>query len=169
MAILNPEHFFEQAERLLEPATVGAPRQVDLRRAISAAYYGLFHAVLAAAADHFVGATKRDTKQYALVYRSVDHRRLGEVASDLSRDLTKSKVEAYIPVSGFAQSTRLFFRAIVELQQRRNAADYDPLLRFRISDALQAVNTARTALKHFRDSRAAERDAFLALLLFRPR
>jgi hypothetical protein len=50
VAILNPDHLFEQANRLAVPFGPGSIRQVDVRRAISAAYYGLFHAVLTAAA-----------------------------------------------------------------------------------------------------------------------
>ena len=52
VAVLNPDHFFEQADTLMAPPA-GAPRQVDLRRAISNAYYGVFHAILAAAADEY--------------------------------------------------------------------------------------------------------------------
>jgi hypothetical protein len=63
---LDPEHLFEQALKLTDPA---ADRQADFRRAISAAYYGLFHAVLSAAADLFIGAGNRSTGRYELVYR----------------------------------------------------------------------------------------------------
>lgn len=49
VAILNPDHLFEQADRLAAPFGPGTIRQVDVRRAISAAYYGVFHAILAAA------------------------------------------------------------------------------------------------------------------------
>ena len=59
MAPLNPEHLFEQAEALVVPPEAGPPRQVDIRRSISAAYYGVSHAIAAAAADEFVGKTKR--------------------------------------------------------------------------------------------------------------
>src|SRR5918912_2888967 len=85
VAILSPDHLFEQAERLVEPPPAGPPRQVDIRRAISAAYYGVFHAVLAAAAHHFVGKTKRATSQYGLVYRSIEHKRLRELCEDLQK------------------------------------------------------------------------------------
>jgi hypothetical protein len=50
VTILNPDHLFDQADRLIV-STAGPPRQVDLRRAISAAYYGVFHIVATAVAD----------------------------------------------------------------------------------------------------------------------
>jgi hypothetical protein len=59
MAIFNSDHLFEQADKLIV-SQAGRPRQADIRRAISAAYYGLFHAIVAKAVDQFVGATNRD-------------------------------------------------------------------------------------------------------------
>jgi hypothetical protein len=70
VAVLNPNHLFEQANKLITIQT-GPPRQVDIRRAISAAYYATFHATITAAADQFIGVTNRDTSRYGLVYRSV--------------------------------------------------------------------------------------------------
>ncbi len=59
MTIPNPEHFFEQAEQLVSSSASRRPRQVDLRRAISNAYYAVFHATVRAAADHIVGRSAR--------------------------------------------------------------------------------------------------------------
>src|ERR1700751_1842071 len=90
VAILNPDHLFEQADKLISPPPAGPPRQVDIRRAISAAYYGVFHAVLAAAADQFVGVTKRSTSQYGLVYRSVDHLWLKKLCEEVKKPTLKA-------------------------------------------------------------------------------
>jgi hypothetical protein len=85
VTILNPDHLFEQADKLISPPPAGPPRQVDLRRAISSSYYGLFHACLVAAADEFVGVTQRATSRYALVYRSIDHKTLREVCNEAKK------------------------------------------------------------------------------------
>jgi hypothetical protein len=77
---MNPEHLFEQADKLIQAPAAGRPRQVDLRRGVSAAYYALFHAILAAAADLVVGTTNQSTVLYELVYRSIDHRALRDYA-----------------------------------------------------------------------------------------
>jgi hypothetical protein len=84
VTIPNAEHFFEQAERLIAPVRPGATRQVDLRRAISSAYYAVFHGVLAAAADEFVGRTKRAALEYSLAYRSIDHRTLSPRSAEVA-------------------------------------------------------------------------------------
>ena len=83
MAVLNPDHLLEQADGLIVPPGGGAPRQADLRRAISNAYYAVFHAVVTQAADELVGKTNRTTPRYALVYRSIDHSSLRKVCENV--------------------------------------------------------------------------------------
>jgi hypothetical protein len=169
LAILNPEHLFEQAEKLVIPPPAGPPRQVDIRRAVSAAYYGIFHAALAAAADQFVGITKRSTSQYGLVYRSIDHRRLRELCEDVRKAAPPAKYNAHTPAGGFGSDIAAFADALVELQERRHAADYDPMIRMKTSDALFAIKTAQAAVQRFGKASAAHRHAFLSLLVFPPR
>jgi hypothetical protein len=55
MANFDPEHLFEQADRLVIPLpSEQEPRETDLRRAVSIAYYGVFHFTMTAAVDMFV-------------------------------------------------------------------------------------------------------------------
>jgi hypothetical protein len=56
-----------------------------------------------------------------------------------------------------------------ELQGKRHAADYDPMIRMKTSDALFAIKTARAAVRRFSKASAARRHAFLSLLVFPPR
>lgn len=169
MAILSSEHLLDQAIRLIGPKTAGKRRQVDLRRAISAAYYGVFHATLTAAADEFVGVTKRATPQYALVYRSVDHRALRELCTEVKKPTLPPRYARHEPPKGFSAGIKAFAAALVELQEKRHAADYDPSARMKQSDALLAVATARSALRAFGSAGSRGRKAFLTLLLFPPR
>ena len=169
MAILDPEHLLEQAGRLVEPPPAGPPRQVDVRRAISAAYYAVFHATLAAAADQFVGVTKRATSQYALVYRSVDHKALRELSSEAHRAQLSDKYARHVPPGGFGPNIQAFAAAVLELQEKRHSADYDPSIRVKTSDAIVAIAAARSALNRFLGADLPRREAFLGLLLFRPR
>jgi hypothetical protein len=169
VAILNPHHLFEQADRLIAPQAPGPSRQVDLRRAISAAYYGIFHAILTAAADQFIGVTQRSTAQYRLVYRSIDHKALRLLCEDLKKQNLPAKYAAYAPGNGFGSNILAFSIAAVELQEKRHAADYDPSVRIRRSDAIVAVSAARAALARYRRASPQRRRAFLTLLLFPPR
>lgn len=168
MAVLNPDHLFEQAEKLIEPPPKGPPRQVDLRRAVSAAYYGTFHYMLTAAADEFVGITKRNTVRYALAYRSIDHRSLRELCEEAKKPQPRPKYQRYAP-NGFGPNIQAFANAFIDLQEKRHAADYDPAMRVKTSDARLAVQTARSAVGRFTTAAQASREAFLALLAFPPR
>jgi hypothetical protein len=62
-----------------------------------------------------------------------------------------------------------FATALIELQQKRLEADYNPLIRVTTSDAKIAVGNARAALTRWSHLNAEQRNAFLALLLFRLR
>ncbi len=169
MAILSPEHLFDQALRLIEPLAAGPPRQVDLRRAVSSAYYGVFHALLTEAADAFVGTIYRSTAQYALVYRSVDHRAARDLCQEAKKQTMAARYIRYIPDGGFDRNIQTFADAFIQLQEKRHAADYDPLIRLKRSDAILAIDTARAALLRLDDAVEEHRKAFLTLLLFPPR
>jgi len=169
VAILNPEHLFEQADKLVVSPPAGPPRQVDLRRAISGAYYGLFHSCLTAVADEFVGVTQRTTSRYALVYRSIDHKALRDLCDEVRKQTLKAKYGPYVPSGGFEANVQAYSTAVIELQQKRHMADYDPQPRFRASDARLAISTARTAVHRFEMANADHRKAFLTLLICAPR
>src|ERR1700693_2270452 len=110
VAILNPEHLFEQADRLI--ATAGRPRQADIRRAISAAYYGLFHAIITAAADQYVGATNQHMSRYGLVYRSVGHDWLRKLCEEAQKQAPSDKFKAHVPLTGFGADITAFAIAV---------------------------------------------------------
>jgi len=165
----NPEHLLQQAERLVQPQSAGPPRQADVRRAISGAYYAVFHALLAAAADEAVGVTKRGTAEYALAYRSINHAWVKTLCQAVASGSITGKVGALTPEGGFGTNVSATATAILALQERRLEADYDPLLRVKTADALLAVRTARSAIRRLAKAPASKRKRFLALLLFPPR
>jgi hypothetical protein len=169
LATLNPEHLFDQADALAARQKVGRPRQVDIRRSISASYYGLFHAVLTAAADLVIGQYNRSEPRYGLVYRSIDHKWLREFCRDVLRQTLPDRYRQYSPQAGFSADLKAFATAVVELQEKRHTADYDPMVQMEQSDAILLTRTARAALTKFQNAEADERAIFLTLLLFEPR
>lgn len=169
MAVLDPVHLFEQAETLVAAPQAGPPRQVNVRRAISTAYYGVFHFIMSAAADEYVGKTKRGTPAYTLAYRSIDHRALKELCEEVKKPTLKPRYQRFAPATGFGANLQAFASAFVELQEKRHAADYDPSIRVKTSDAQVAITTARSAVRRFTKASATRRRAFLTLLLFPPR
>jgi len=169
MPVLDPDQLLEQADRLVASTGGGTPRQVDLRRAISNAYYALFHAVTAEAADDLVGRTHRHTPRYQLVYRSVEHKSLLRLCEDIGKTTLPARYSDYEPPGGFGPDLQFFADAVVDLQEKRHLADYDPLFRVTKSDAILAVEKGRAALARFSAASRIPRRAFLCLVLFSPR
>jgi hypothetical protein len=164
VTILNPEHLFDQADDLTASPT---PRQADLKRAISSAYYGLFHAVLTRAADQIVGTGKRSTNLYELVYRSADHARLKAVCNQIANE--SSKIAPYMPSARFGTEIKDVARAIVDMQEKRHTADYNPLFRATRSGVKLSLREARAALQKFQTAPEADVEALSLLLFFKPR
>ena len=165
---IDPQHLLEQADKLVGSASQGRPRGVDLRRAISAAYYAIFHFTIAAAADSVVPASKRSAPQYTRIYRGIDHRSLRELCKAIS-GTNLGKYATHAPPTGFGPNIRDFATAVVDLLEKRHSADYDPQFRVTKSDALLTISTARAALSRFDLALASEKEVFLSLLLFPPR
>jgi hypothetical protein len=124
---------------------------------------------MAAAADQFVGATKRASGQYGLVYRSISHGAIRELCLDLQKQTLPRSLVRHAPPGGFGADLAAYSEVVVELQEKRLSADYDPLKRYRSSDAVTSVVTARNGLTRFKNATETEREAFLALLVFKPR
>lgn len=168
MALINPKHLFEQADGLVATQS-GRPRQADVRRAISAAYYGVFHAIITEGTNLFIGITNKNSKNYGLAYRSVDHAWLRDLCREVQKATLPNRFKPFEPKNGFGPNIQAFAIALVELQEKRHVADYDITATMRQSDAILAVKTARAALRRFGKASKARRNAFLGLLLFRPR
>jgi uncharacterized protein (UPF0332 family) len=134
------------------------PRQADLKRAVSTAYYALFHAMAKNIADTMVGVAKnkRSEKAWAQAYRGMQH---GDAKSacEAVRNLT------------FPQDLKDCADAFVDLQRARHDADYDPLHRITRAEALLDVQKADDAIKKLRSSKAKDRRAFAVQVLVRKR
>ena len=106
---MNAPDLIEAARRLTES---GAPQptQAGLRRAVSTAYYAMFHTLAAAAADLFIGSTRSSAWHRA--YRALEH---GRARSACRQGQTMRE---------FPTEIRYFADVFVELQVERQQADY---------------------------------------------
>lgn len=159
----DPEDLLRQADSLVGSI---APTQADLRRAISAAYYAVFHACLTASADMVCGTTSRSTAAYSLVYRSTDHARLRNLCDQLRK--ANPQGVAIIPAGGFGMIAD-FAGVTVNLFEQRIRADYDPSVDFTANEAKLAISEARQAIAWFRSCGEEQQKSFLTMLLFRQR
>jgi hypothetical protein len=145
------------AARKLAGTGARRPRQADLKRAVSTAYYALFHALAKDAADLLVGVGRnRPAHAWSQVYRSLQH---GDAkrACEAVRNL------------GFPQTIVACADAFVALQQQRHDADYDPDCRVLRADAMAAIDLAEKAIRGLRTTARVHRKTFSVHLLHRRR
>jgi hypothetical protein len=127
---------------LRSPGQRGRLNQVRIRRAISAAYYGVFHTLCALVADSLVGRVRvtRPNRAWAQAYRSLEHRK----AKDrLEKLLDRDRVGT---LHGFPPAIAGVAIAFKTLQEERHRADYDPDANFHWIEAVTLVRSALQAV-----------------------
>ena len=166
---MEPDHLFDQADALLATRRGGPLREVDKRRSVSAAYYGLFHHLARAAADLLVSIKARNSPRYVLVYRATDHRRLRALCNEVRRGAPSPASMPYVPAGGFDGDLRRVADIAVALQEARHFADYDPSWWISLDGAKNHLADARSAVDALGRADRGQRQMFLTLLLCAPR
>jgi hypothetical protein len=159
----SPDRLVESARKLVRREERGKPRQTDLRRAVSTAYYALFHELSSACANCLVvrKAQARTRRAWAQAYRALQHRRVKEVCTAGGN----GRVEKAFRKS--PDELQAFGQAFVDLQKKREEADYDPLApRLTISEVQDIIDQAEQTIKDFRAADLADKRAFCSFVVF---
>ena len=133
------------------------PSQVSLRRALSTAYYALFHALAQNGADELVGKTAalRESDAWQMAYRGVEHGR----ATSVFRNGPF--------MARFSPAIREFGRFFIEMQNSRQRADYNPRANFTKSFVLECISDAERMVARFRAANATDRRTLSSRILFK--
>lgn len=156
---MNWQHLFDAARMLAGAPGAGAlpvpgrPRQAMLRRAISTAYYAMFHALCQSNADTLVGdaAAGSNAELWTRTYRALDHRPARE------------RLFPYIAGGDLALSD--FAKIFGLLQGQRHDADYNPRRMFSRSQVIAMIDQAEAATQAFYDLPAPQRRTLAVHLL----
>ena len=159
---MDPHDLLSIAERLASGGLGirrGRPRQSELRRAVCAAYYALFHTLAACCADLFIGASPavRKGPAWERAYRALNH----GFAKDQFRN-TAQMSQLSRPLLDFALQ-------FVIMQSERERADYSPNSEFSRFQVLQSIVECRQKIEDFNAVKQLERRAFAAHALWRSR
>ena len=154
----------EQAE-LLSKKEPMRPKQASLRRAVSTAYYSLFHLLLEETS--VVVASGNLTVMQPLVARSLEHGVMKAIAKSFASGWgglpTKLKPRFTNPISA---DLILVVTTFVQLQQQRHEADYNVEERFLRADTTRLIKDAQAAFDAWkRIRRTNEARQFLLCLL----
>jgi hypothetical protein len=140
-----------------------------MRRAVSTAYYALFHKVLAAGASRFMGAGTEHSPGYSILYRSFAHGRIKTVCEALDVASLGRNLARQLGRNSVSADMREFASHFVSLQNARHTADYDPGAEFARSDVERLLDAAEIAIAAFDRCNPDEQADVLALMLSNPR
>ena len=145
-----------QIARELATRKGGSPHWVSRNRAISAAYYALFHALAELCARELVGAWK-PWPAFRHVYRSLDH-----AAARRTFEAARSR-------GGFSAGLIAIGDLFRLLQKERHAADYDPGYRVSRAEVLDRIERTVDVLQRLGELPLDERKLLAARLIGRTR
>jgi hypothetical protein len=135
------DDLLEQAEHLARRDPT-RPKQASLRRAISSAYYALFHLLIREATNAHVS----DARLRELVPRAFDHGEMKQAcrpfAAGALPDHLKAVTDATVP-----DDLRTVAEVFAQLQQSRHEADYNVAREFNRPDVLGYVARVRGAFE----------------------
>ena len=161
-----PNDLLEQAWHLAnrEPKR---PKQASLRRAVSAAYYALFHLLTTETAKNWKRAAERPT-----LARMLDHGPMGKVCTTKRDELNeyfkrspRSSREREV-----AQHLHTITNTFVVMLQHRHTADYNGAIKWTRTDTLDKIQLVEAAFESWREIREEPvAQNFLVTLLLRDR
>ncbi len=161
---IRPRWLLRLAHDLVpEQAGQGQPRNTDLRRAISTAYYALFHAITRAAAEHALpGGSESEQNAFT---RHVGHTAIKQVCAWINGGNPPQAVAA--TVARLRQNPRISDVAatFTALHQAREDADYDHDADITRPTTLGLIQRSETAVQVVEaDAGTDEFQSFLGLL-----
>lgn len=152
-----PADLLEQARHLAKKDP-NRPKQASLRRAISTAYYALFHLLTSEAARLFA----KDKKLSHLLLRTYGHGEMYDVSSAFSRGEWPRVYDSVKSEFSIPDALKQVAQTFADLQQARHTADYDLTVRYSRSDTFDLVERAEKA---FRDWQAIRNDDLARIYL----
>lgn len=142
-----------QAEAL---ATMDAkkPRQVNLRRAVSSAYYGIFHFLVTEACCAQFGAQHAQTPYRNVIARAFSHTVMKAACTAFGGGTLKDTVIKGLPRNPAGRyeiepEIQKISRRFVALQEKRHFADYDRSEQFKRSDVLELIEVTKDRIEKF--------------------
>ena len=152
--MIDPLELIDTCYKLVPQAATPPPSQADMRRAISTAYYAVFHTLAASNAELIAGQPQSSMSSYAWqrVYRRLDH---GRAQTNLRAALNL-----------LSQTGENFARTFIDLQALRQEADYNPNASISRSDTLNIIAQADTAISDFAHLPQEERRLLAAQSMF---
>lgn len=155
--------YLEQARHLATRERT-RPKQASLRRAVSSAYYALFHLLSDEASKTLVRGMRNSADLQARTARTLDHGAMARACRAFSAGALPSSLRFLLPLDA---DLRLVAERFAEAQENRHLADYNLQVTFNRTDTLNFIDQVEEAFDAY--NRIQESDAttyFLFALFF---
>jgi hypothetical protein len=159
-----------QAEQL---ATIDArkPKQVNLRRAVSAAYYAVFHYLVHEACSLQIGTKHGQAVYRQTLGRAYTHTVMKQCCMSFGGGTLKESVRRALPVDAHGSYAILaeiknIASLFCDLQDLRHLADYDLTARFSRFDVLTLIEQANSHIERFSGLPSSDDKSFFLACLW---
>lgn len=131
------------------------PGPAGLRRAVSAAYYALFHCLANCCADTLVGSPGSDRSEPAWLqtYRALQHGTARARCNNLGM------------IQRFPIEIQEFAEQFTFMQRKREDADYDPSLTLEQANVISDIERTEQCIARFNSASDKDRRAFAVYIL----
>ena len=129
------------------------PSQANLRRAISATYYGLFHFLIAESTGLLIGTTAERLDLRQMTSRAFQHRTMFEASVAFSGGTMPQSLRAYPSVGPVPTEVKDIADWFSWCQGQRHKADYDLAARFERAEVIKLADEVEQAIAAFRPVR----------------
>lgn len=158
------EDLLDQASQLsaIDPLR---PRQANLRRAVSSAYYALFHFVIARASAELVGAAFHRRELRHLISRLFDHAEMKSACASFGGGTLPVAVTRTLGPLPVPEPVRDLAKTFVMAQDFRHQADYDLAGTFSRTEVAQFVKRIRQDMNSFDQMPASDAKSLFLIAL----
>ena len=153
---MNPEMLIMIARQIPKINSSETPINDELRKAISCAYYALFHALCNCVADQWTGLSEelRGNDAWVQAYRLLEHRKIKAACIKICN----SKI--------FPQELKTVAQVFLIILSMRHRADYDPRSFFSLDETIDAIDMVEETIRKLMNADANDRMAFISFLAF---
>jgi uncharacterized protein (UPF0332 family) len=154
----------DQAQQLAR-AERYRPKQSSLRRAVSTAYYSLFHLLIDEAARLMLGGSRHQRSHRDAIARGFSHSSMvGACKSFAAASLPRALTEM-LPRFSVSAELRVVADTFGELQYQRHQADYNRAAAFTRSEVVELLSSLDSAMEAWKRVRKDETARFFLVCL----
>ena len=154
--------YLEQARHLATRERT-RPKQASLRRAVSVAYYALFHLLSDEASKTLVRGLRNSNDLQARTARTLDHGAMARACRAFSAGALPPALRFLLPLDA---DLRLVAQRFAEAQESRHLADYNLQITFNRTDTLNFIDEVEEAFDAWNRTRQSDAATYFLFALF---